>query len=140
MFYYIGTDTLRATKHKGVYHMEAELINQGMQFVGSGAGGYFAGWGLGKVAKLVIKIVAGAVGIFFGAVMYLQSQEFLNVNWDKIQSASDNALNSIVSSDTVNGALSSESGLYHAVANIGVPVTLGFGMCFFMGLMRGIKN
>lgn len=120
--------------------MEAELLNQGFQFFGSGAGGYFAGWGLGKVAKLVLKIAAAAVGIFFGAVMYLQSQQFLNVNWDKIQLAGDKAVNSVVSSDIVNGTLSQNDGLVNIAANMGVPVTMGFGMFFIMGLMKGIKS
>ena len=115
-------------------------MNQGFQFIGSGAGGYFAGWGLGKVVKLVIKLVAAAIGIFFGAVMYLQSQGFLNVDWIKIQTASDNTVQSLVNSDVVNGTLTNDGGLAHAVANIGVPVTVGFGMFFFMGLMKGIKS
>lgn len=120
--------------------MEADLMNQGFQFLGSGAGGYFAGWGLGKVAKLVLKIVAGAIGIFIGAIMYMQSQGFLNVNWDKIQLASDKAVNSVVSSDIVNDSLSQNDGLVNIASNIGLPVTMGFGMFFIMGLMKGIKS
>ena len=38
--------------------------------------------------KKVVKIVALVVGLFFAGLAYLQYQQIININWNKIQAAS----------------------------------------------------
>lgn len=113
--------------------VEAELF----AVVGSGAGGYFAGWGAGKLIKIVIKIVAIVTGAFIGVLMYMQSQGFVQVQWDKLQDISNNAVNWIASSTMLNDS----SGVYQSIAgNIGIPVMAGIVPGFFFGFMKGVKG
>ena len=120
--------------------IEAELGNQVFSLVGSGAGGYFMGWGLGKVMKLVVKVVAGAVGVFFGVLVYLQTQGFVSLNWDKMQLASDNAVHSILSTGVISDSVGNNGGIYHVVESLGLPVASGLCMGFFFGITKGLRG
>src|SRR5919198_5921131 len=57
----------------------------------SGVAGFLAGVALKQVAK----ILAVGAGLFFAALMYLESQNIVNINWDKLQIASQNAVLSL---------------------------------------------
>jgi uncharacterized membrane protein (Fun14 family) len=39
-----------------------------------------------------MKILAVSTGVFFTALMYLESQNMVNINWDRLQIASQNAV------------------------------------------------
>jgi uncharacterized membrane protein (Fun14 family) len=45
------------------------------------------GFLIGFAIKEIMKILAVGAGIFFTALMYLESQNIMNINWDKLQSA-----------------------------------------------------
>ena len=53
------------------------------------------GFLVGIAIKQVMKILAVGAGIFFAALMYLESQNIVNINWDKLQSASQNAVSTL---------------------------------------------
>jgi uncharacterized membrane protein (Fun14 family) len=57
----------------------------------SGVAGFLVGFAI----KKVMKILAVGAGIFFAALMYLESQNIVNINWDKLQSASQNAVSTL---------------------------------------------
>lgn len=120
--------------------IEAELGNQLFSMAGSGLGGYFAGWGLGKVLKLVLKVVAGFMGLLFGLLVYLQSQEFIHIDWDEIERATTNTTNWLASSGVITDSTTNNGGLYHFISSMGVPVATGLGMGFFLGLTRGLRT
>jgi uncharacterized membrane protein (Fun14 family) len=53
------------------------------------------GFVIGFAVKKVLKVLAVGAGIFFAALMYLESQNIVNINWDKLQNASQNAVSTI---------------------------------------------
>jgi uncharacterized membrane protein (Fun14 family) len=53
------------------------------------------GFLVGIAIKQVMKILAVGAGIFFAALMYLESQNIVNVNWDKLQTVSQNAVSTL---------------------------------------------
>jgi uncharacterized membrane protein (Fun14 family) len=49
------------------------------------------GFLIGFIIKKLFKIVAIIAGVFFAALMYLEQQGIVNINWDKLQSISQAA-------------------------------------------------
>jgi uncharacterized membrane protein (Fun14 family) len=68
-------------------------------------GGFVAGIVTGWALKKVIKLAALVVGLFLGALIYLQSQTILNINWNNLQSVSETALSTIGNSITNTGEI-----------------------------------
>ena len=48
-------------------------------------GGFFAGILIGYALKKVVKLVAVVAGLFFAGLAYLQYQQIVNINWNKLQ-------------------------------------------------------
>jgi uncharacterized membrane protein (Fun14 family) len=48
-------------------------------------GGFFGGILIGYALKKVVKLAAVIIGIFFAGLAYLQYQQILSVNWNKLQ-------------------------------------------------------
>ena len=63
-------------------------------------GGFFASILIGYALKKVVKVVAVVVGLFFAGLAYLQYQQIININWNKIQSVSQNAVTTIANATT----------------------------------------
>jgi uncharacterized membrane protein (Fun14 family) len=55
-------------------------------------GGFFVGVLIGYVLKKVIKLVAIIVGLFFAGLAYLQYHQIANINWNKLQQVSEDAI------------------------------------------------
>jgi uncharacterized membrane protein (Fun14 family) len=51
-------------------------------------GGFFGGVFLGYALKKVVKLVAVVVGLFFAGLAYLQYQQIVKINWDRLQETS----------------------------------------------------
>lgn len=115
------------------------LISSG---VGGMAIGFVIGFGIKKALKAVIKIAAVIIGIFFGVLIWMQTQGFLTLHWEKITAASSNsvtglanatlAVSGINGTETVGGNF-----LNQIVASLGVPMTGGLAIGFTFGIMRG---
>jgi uncharacterized membrane protein (Fun14 family) len=58
------------------------------------------GFIIGFAIKKVMKILAIIAGVFFAALIYLQSQGIININWDKLQSGSQWTITTIANSLT----------------------------------------
>lgn len=111
--------------------------------------GGIAGFLVGFALKKIMKILAIIAGVFFAAVMYLQSQGILNINWVKLQTVSEPMIsiltNNITSTTTGSIGLqtiqpihSSLSFLPAAItANMGLPLTGSAAMGFAIGMMKG---
>ncbi len=95
-----------------------------------GSGGV-VGFLVGFAIKRVMKILAVVIGVFFAALMYLQSQSIININWDKLQLVSQSTLATISNSLTDTGQISTIAG------NLGIPLTGGLAAGFAIGLMKG---
>jgi uncharacterized membrane protein (Fun14 family) len=57
--------------------------------------GELIGFLVGFAIKKIMKILAVGAGIFFTALIYLESQNIVNINWDKLQMASQNAISTL---------------------------------------------
>ena len=80
-----------------------------MPFVGTVGFGGIAGFLVGFALKRIMKILAVIAGVFFAALLYLESQHIVNVNWDKLQTISNGVLSTIAI--TTTNATSTSGGL-----------------------------
>ena len=101
--------------------------------------GGLAGFLLGFVIKKLMKILAIVAGIFFAALMYLEQQGIVNVNWDKLQGASQGVLSTVVNTVTTGGVGGSPvpSSLLPTTTNLGIPLTGSAAVGFAIGIMKG---
>ncbi|MGB0003370.1 MAG: FUN14 domain-containing protein [Nitrososphaeraceae archaeon] len=81
--------------------------------------------------KRVFKILAVIAGVFFGSLIYLQSQNLISVNWDRLQEMSQWTVTTLAHSLTDVGQISTISG------NLGIPLTGGLAAGFAFGVMKG---
>jgi uncharacterized membrane protein (Fun14 family) len=106
-----------------------------MPFAGTIGGGFFIGLVAGYAIKKIIKVAAVIVGLFIVVLAYLEYQRIIDVNWVKIQTASENVLTWV--SDTIIH-ISNNIGAAHAgaLSNLGVPLTASASAGFVMGMVR----
>ena len=96
-------------------------------------GGFFAGLLIGYALKKVVKVVALVVGLFLAGLAYLQYQQILNINWNKLQVVSQNAVTTFANATThIPG-----SGHTAALSNLSIPLTGSISMGFAIGFLRG---
>jgi uncharacterized membrane protein (Fun14 family) len=86
------------------------------------------GFLVGIAIKQVMKILAVGAGIFFAALMYLESQNIVNINWDKLQIASQNAVSTLTN---VAGQFPLTSS-----TNFALPMTGSAAVGFTIGFIR----
>jgi uncharacterized membrane protein (Fun14 family) len=98
-------------------------------------GGFFAGALIGFALKKVLKLVAVVVGLFLAGIAYLQYQQILQVNWPKLQMASQNSLSTLASAATQIPGISSND---HSIAlsNL-VPLTGSMSAGLVLGFLKG---
>jgi uncharacterized membrane protein (Fun14 family) len=106
-------------------------------------GGFFAGVLIGYAIKKVVKIVAVVVGLFFAGLAYLQYQQIVNINWNKLQATSQSLVTMLadattqISSHLTNITSSNNHTTHLAISNLGIPLTGSMTMGFAIGFMRG---
>lgn len=79
-----------------------------------------------------MKILAIGVGIFFTALIYMESQNIVNINWDKLQTVSQSTVSTLTNSAGQIPVLSTAS-----TANFALPLTGSMAMGFAVGFMKG---
>jgi len=93
-------------------------------------GGFFIGIILGYFVKKVIKILMFVMGGLVGLLLYLQQQQIISVNIEKLEASSTFILTSIASSfDKVT-----EMG---DVTSLGIPLTASMTGGFTLGVLKG---
>jgi uncharacterized membrane protein (Fun14 family) len=131
-----------------------------MPFVSTIGFGGIVGFLVGFALKRIMKILAVIAGVFFAALLYLESQHIVNVNWDKIQTISNGVLSTIA---TTTNATSTTGGgvgvgqiqailgnnstaaaaathilpITSTLANLGIPLTGSTAMGFTLGILKG---
>jgi uncharacterized membrane protein (Fun14 family) len=127
-----------------------------MPFVSTIGFGGIAGFLVGFALKRIMKILAVIAGVFFAALLYLESQHIVNVNWDKLQIISNSVLSTI---GTTTNATSTSGGvgsiqailgnnstaaaathilpITSTMANLGIPLTGSTAMGFTLGIIKG---
>jgi uncharacterized membrane protein (Fun14 family) len=133
------------------------IENSIMPFVSTIGFGGMAGFLVGFALKRIMKILAVIAGVFFAALMYLESQHIVNVNWDKLQTISNSILSTITTTAATNattttggvGPIQSILGnnstaaagsilpITSTTANLGIPLTSSTAMGFTIGLLKG---
>jgi uncharacterized membrane protein (Fun14 family) len=113
-------------------------------FAATVGGGFCVGVLIGYALKKVLKIIAVVVGLFFAVLVYLQYQQIVNINWNKLQATSQNAVTTIANATTqISGHISSATDSNNhattalAISNLGIPLTGSMAMGFAVGFMKG---
>lgn len=106
--------------------------------------GFFAGALIGFALKKVLKISAVVVGLFFVGLAYLQYQQVININWNKLQATSHNAATILVNATTqISNHINNISDISNhtinslGISNFGIPLTSSMAMGFAVGFMKG---
>jgi uncharacterized membrane protein (Fun14 family) len=103
--------------------------------------GFFGGVLIGYALKKVVKILAIVVGLFFAGLTYLQYEQIVNINWNKLQIASQNAVTTLANATTHIPGYSGTNAADHttalAMTNFGIPLTGSMSMGFAIGFMKG---
>src|SRR5205823_10055218 len=82
-----------------------------MPFVSTIGFGGIVGFLIGFMLKRIMKILAVIAGVFFAALLYLESQHIVNVNWDKLQTISNSVLSTIAATAATTNATSTTGGV-----------------------------
>lgn len=131
----------------------AENLSTFMPFLTIVGAGGLVGYLIGMAIKYVLKFLAIIAGLFLAALMYLQSQGVLNINWTKIQTIFQPAISSLTNSlnSTTTMATGHNNGTTTATDNIsnlihssvpfmpldmGLPLVGSAGLGFILGLTR----
>lgn len=99
-------------------------------------GGFFGGVLIGYALKKVVRLVAVVVGLFFAGLAYLQYQQIVNINWNKIQSLSQNTIATLAKETTHIPGFGSVDHLT-ALSSLGIPLTSSMSMGLTLGFLKG---
>jgi uncharacterized membrane protein (Fun14 family) len=134
------------------------IENSVMPLVSTVGFGGIVGFLIGFTIKRIMKILAVIAGVFFAALLYLESQHIVNVNWDKLQTISNGVLSTIATTATnststsaggaglsIPSILGNNTGaaaasilpITNTMANLGIPLTGSTAMGFTIGIMKG---
>jgi uncharacterized membrane protein (Fun14 family) len=103
-------------------------------------GGFFVGALIGYALKKVIKLLAIIVGLFLAGLAYLQYHQIANINWNKLQTVSEDAIttlsNAIIHIPAFgDGHATVTSSL--ATTSFGIPLTGSMSAGFTIRFMKG---
>jgi uncharacterized membrane protein (Fun14 family) len=125
-----------------------------MPFVSTIGFGGIVGFLIGFTIKRIMKILAVIAGVFFAALLYLESQHILNVSWDKLQMISNGVLSTIATNTTSTsggglgsiqailgnnstGTATSILPITTTMANLGIPLTGSTAIGLTLGFLKG---
>ena len=104
-------------------------------FVGTVGGGFFLGFIAGYAIKKIMKLAAIIIGLFIAAIAYLEYQRILNIDWNRIELASQNGLAWI--SNTITHVSNSIGSLHSGTfSHIGIPLASA-SAGLILGLAKG---
>jgi uncharacterized membrane protein (Fun14 family) len=107
-------------------------------------GGFFVGVLIGYAIKKIIKLTAVIVGLFLAGLAYLQYHQIANINWNKLQTVSEDAITTLSNAiiiqipgfgDSSHTAATTASSL--AMTSFGIPLTGSMSAGFTIGFMKG---
>jgi uncharacterized membrane protein (Fun14 family) len=108
-------------------------------------GGFFVGILIGYALKKVMKIAAVIVGLFLAGLAYLQYHQIANINWNKLQQVSKDAITTLSNTITQITGFGDSSSDVHAAAttsslamtSFGIPLTGSISAGFTIGFIKG---
>ena len=108
--------------------MTLETIPSALLTAGSGG---VAGFLIGFAIKKVFKFIAVIFGVILGALLYLQSQSIVSIDWNNLQSISESVITMLNNSANNTGLVSD------VTANLGIPLTGGLSAGLVLGFSKG---
>jgi len=94
------------------------------------SGGFFIGALVGYFVKKIIKILMFVSGGIAALLLYLQQQQIISINMERVEESSTFILTSVVSSfDNIRQA--------GEAISLGIPLTGGFSAGLVVGFMKG---
>ena len=94
--------------------------------------------------KKVIKLTAVIAGLFLAGLDYLQYYQIANINWNKLQTVSEDAITTLTNIVTQILAINSNADGHAAAAasslamiNFGIPLTGSMSAGFTIGFIKG---
>jgi uncharacterized membrane protein (Fun14 family) len=106
-------------------------------------GGFFLGVLIGYALKKVIKLVAVIFGLFLAGLAYLQYHQIANINWNKLQTVSGDAISTLSNLTMQIPGVSGPSDVHAAataslaMTSFGIPLTGSMSAGFTIGFMKG---
>src|ERR671910_805289 len=106
-------------------------------------GDFFIGILIGYALKKVIKLLAVIVGLFLAGLAYLQYHQIANINWNKLQTVSEDAITTLSNaimmqipgiSGDISHAVATASSL--AMTSFGIPLTGSMSAGFTIGFIK----
>jgi uncharacterized membrane protein (Fun14 family) len=80
--------------------------------------------------------VAVVVGLFFAGLAYLQYQQIVNINWNKLQVVSQNPVTKLANATTQIPGFNNGDHIA-AISNLGIPLTGSMSIGFTIGFLKG---
>jgi uncharacterized membrane protein (Fun14 family) len=106
-----------------------------MPFVGTIGGAFLGGALVGYALKKAIKVAAVIVGLFIATLAYLEYQRIIQVDWDKLQAATQSGITMLANSVT---HIANNIGADHVgVSTNLIPLASGTSAGLMLGLARG---
>ena len=113
-------------------------MNENLTSIGATIGvGIFAGILIGYALKKEVKVVAIVVGLFFAGLAYLQYQQIVAINWNKLQQVFQNAVATLENATTQIPGFNSGHPADMTVSNFRNALTGSMSVGFTIGFMRG---
>ena len=81
--------TTKLLRSRSIYNYEHRKFGPAAATLG---GGFFVGILIWYALKKLIKLAAVIAGLFLAGLAYLQSQQIANINWNKLQTMSEDSL------------------------------------------------
>jgi uncharacterized membrane protein (Fun14 family) len=109
-------------------------------------GGFFVDVLIGYAIKKVIKLVAVIVGLFLAGLAYLHYHQIANINWNKLQTISEDAITTLSNAITQiqgisnNGSVDGQAAPTAssiAMTSFGIPLTGSMSAGFTIGFIKG---
>src|SRR5215211_401556 len=104
-------------------------------------GGFFIGILIGYALKKVIKLLAVIVGLFLAGLAYLQYHQVANINWNKLQQVSEDAItilsNVIVPMSAFGDSSHTATASSLSMTSFGIPLTGSMSAGFTIGFIKG---
>jgi uncharacterized membrane protein (Fun14 family) len=108
-------------------------------FVTTIGGGFHIGILIGYSLKKVVKLAAIVLGLFFAGLAYLQYQQIIIIDWNKLHPVSQNAVLTVLNATKYIPGLANVGGhtAYLTMSDFGIPLTGSMATGFAIGFMRG---
>jgi uncharacterized membrane protein (Fun14 family) len=100
-------------------------------------GGFFTGILIGYALKKVVKVVAIVVGLFFAGLVYLQYQQIVAINWNKVPQLSQNVVTTLANATTQIHGFNGGHPVDISISKLGIPLTGSMSVGLVIGFMRG---